>query len=127
MRGLNLFVVWVLSGTPVQVLFQFHALFLYLSVEELNGNNKIQNMAFTEKNIKYADLIVPIKKCPLGESVSDCPFTNYWKIEDVEKQILLVDELPEEKLDELRAFHRKCLNIKIERAQEESARIYENF
>jgi hypothetical protein len=83
-------------------------------------------MAFTEKNIKYADLIVPFTKCPLGEPISDCPFTDYWKMEDEEKQILLVDELPEEKLDELRAFHRKCLNIKIRAAQENSARIYEN-
>lgn len=84
-------------------------------------------MAFSEKNIKYADLIVPFIKCPLGEAVANCPFIDYWKIGDEEKQIGLVDELPEEKLDELRAFHRKCLTIKIEKTQNESARIYENI
>jgi hypothetical protein len=84
-------------------------------------------MAFTEKNIKYADLIVPFTKCPLGEVVTDCPFVDYWKIEDPEERIRPVDELPEEKLDELRAFHLKCIKIKIERSQEESARIYKKF
>lgn len=84
-------------------------------------------MAFTKKNIKYADLIVPFTKCPLGEPVADCPFTDYWKIEDLEERIRPVDELPEEKLEKLRAFHRRCLNIKIQKAQEETARIYENI
>lgn len=84
-------------------------------------------MPFTEKNIKYADLIVPFTKCPLGDPVSDCPFIDNWKIEDLEERIQPVDDLPEEKLDKLRAFHRKCLKIKIEKAQKDSARIYENF
>lgn len=84
-------------------------------------------MAFTEKNIKYADLIVPFTKCPLGEPVNDCPFIRYWKIEDLAERIQPVDDLPEEKLDELRTFHRKCLNIKIEKAREESTRKYENM
>lgn len=84
-------------------------------------------MGFTEKNIKYADLIVPFTKCPLGEPVSDCRFVSYWKIEDLEERIRPVDDLPEEKLDELRAFHRKCLSLKIEKVQEETARKYENI
>jgi hypothetical protein len=84
-------------------------------------------MAFTEKNIKYADLIVPLKKCPLGEPVSDCPFTEFWEMKDEEKQMLLVDELPEEKLDELRIFHRKCLKLKIEAARDNTTRVYENY
>lgn len=84
-------------------------------------------MAFTEKNIEYADLIVPFTKCPLGEAVADCPFIAYWKMEDEDKQIALVDQLPEEKLDELRAFHGKCLRVKIDAARDNTTRIYENF
>ncbi len=84
-------------------------------------------MAFPEKYIKYADLLVALKKCPLGEPVSDCPFAEYWKIKDEEKQILLIEELPEEKLDELQVFHRKCLKLKIEQARDNTTRIYENF
>ena len=84
-------------------------------------------MTFTEKNIKYADLIVPFTKCPLGEPVPDCPFNHYWKTEDPAERIRPVDKLPEEKLDELRKFHRKCLNIKIEKAREESTRHYKNL
>jgi hypothetical protein len=84
-------------------------------------------MAFTEKNIKYADLIVPFSGCPLGEAVEDCPFTNYLKIENPSERIRPIDDLPEEKLDKLRAFHRKCLQVKIDRAQEESTRKYQNM
>jgi hypothetical protein len=46
---------------------------------------------------------------------------------DHAKRIALVDELPEEKLDELRAFHRKCLAIKIEQVRDESTRYYQNL
>lgn len=96
-----------------------------MSTRELSGFSK-HKMGFTEKNIKYADLIVPFTRCPLGEPVEDCPFISYWEIKDPAERIRPVDDLPKEKLDELRAFHRKCLNLKIERAREESTRKYEN-
>ncbi|WP_297098555.1 hypothetical protein [uncultured Draconibacterium sp.] len=81
-------------------------------------------MTFSERSIKYADLLVPIKKCPLGEAVPDCPFVEYWQIKDETKQMNLIEELPEEKLDALREFHRKCLAIKIKQAQKETAEQY---
>ena len=84
-------------------------------------------MAFTERSIRDADLIVPLAKCPLGEPVGDCPFTIYWNSMNHAKRIALVDELAEEKLDELRAFHKKCLAIKIEQARDESTRYYQNL
>lgn len=83
-------------------------------------------MTFSERSIKYADLLVPIKKCPLGEAVPDCPFVEYWQIEDETKQMNLIEELPEEKLDELREFHRKCLAKKIKQAQKISAELYKS-
>ena len=83
-------------------------------------------MIFTEKDVKYADLVVPFTKCPLGEPVKDCPFAKYWKIEDQGQLMKLIDELPEVKLDELRAFHQKCLSIKIEKAKEKTAQLYKN-
>ncbi len=81
-------------------------------------------MTFSERSIKYADLLVPIKKCPLGEAVPDCPFVEYWQIEGQAERMKLIEELPEEKLDELRDFHRKCLAKKIKQAQKESAEHY---
>lgn len=83
-------------------------------------------MTFSERSIKYADLLVPIKKCPLGETVPDCPFVEYWQIEDLTKRMNLIEELSEEKLDELRDFHRKCLAKKIKQTQKESTEHYKS-
>nr|WP_319512001.1 hypothetical protein [uncultured Draconibacterium sp.] len=83
-------------------------------------------MTFSERSIKYADLLVPIKKCPLGEAVPDCPFVEYWQIDDETKQMNLIEELPEEKLDELREFHRKCLAKKIKQARKMSEELYKS-
>jgi len=81
-------------------------------------------MTFSERSIEYADLLVPMNKCPLGEAVPDCPFAEYWKIKDRSRRAELIEELAEEKLNELRDFHRKCLAVKIEKAQEETTRHY---
>ena len=83
-------------------------------------------MTFSERSIKYADLLVPLKKCPLGEAVPDCPFVEYWQIEDLTKRMNLIEELSEAKLNELRDFHRKCLAKKIKQAQKTSAEQYKS-
>jgi len=75
-------------------------------------------MYFTEKNIKYADLVVPFTKCPFDDIESDCPFVDYWKLPSMEEQITEMGNLPEEKLEELRQHHRKCLLDKVKRIQE---------
>ena len=84
-------------------------------------------MTFSERSIEYADLLVPINKCPLGEAVPDCPFAEYWEIEDRTTRMGLIEELAEERLNELRDFHRACLNRKIENAREESSKYYKNL
>lgn len=83
-------------------------------------------MIFTEKDLKYADLVVPFTKCPLGDPIKDCPFTEYWKIEDPGERIKIIDELSDVKLDELRAFHHQCLAIKIEKAKERTVQLYKH-
>ena len=83
-------------------------------------------MILTEKDVKYADLVVPFTKCPLGDPIKDCPFMEYWKIDNQGQRIKIIDELPEEKLDKLRAFHHKCLAIKIDKAKKRTAHLYKN-
>lgn len=74
-------------------------------------------MYFTEKKIKYADLVVPFTRCPFKKVESDCPFVEYWKLASVEKQIQMIENLPEEKLESLREHHRFCQERKIKNTQ----------
>ena len=74
-------------------------------------------MYFTEKKIKYADLVVPFTKCPLKKVKNDCPFIEYWKLASVEKQVRAIEDLPEKELDLLREHHRICQERKIKNAQ----------
>ena len=83
-------------------------------------------MILSEKSIQYADLMVPFRKCPLGDAVPDCPFVEYWENEDPSYRVQVIEELPEDKLDELREFHRNCMAKKIKQAQQKSAQKYEN-
>ena len=125
LRGLYLFVAWVRDGSPLAGNATVpRSFFEIIPLRDRTGN--FYKMIFTEKDIKYADLVVPFTKCPLGEAVKDCPFMGYWEIEDQGKRIRLIDKLPEAKLDELRDFHQKCLAIKIQKARKESTLFYEN-
>ena len=83
-------------------------------------------MILSERSIKYADLMVPLRKCPLGEAVPDCPFVEYWENEDPSYRVQLIAELPEDKLDDLRDFHRNCLAAKIKQARQETAQQYKD-
>lgn len=74
-------------------------------------------MYFTEKKIKYADLVVPFTKCPFKKVEHDCPFVEYWKLASVEKQIQIIENLPEEELESLRDHHRLCQERKIKNVQ----------
>ena len=74
-------------------------------------------MYFTEKKIKHADLVVPFTKCPFKTIEHDCPFIEYWNLGSVEKQIQIIENLPEEKLEALREHHRLCQDRKIKNAQ----------
>lgn len=70
-------------------------------------------MYLTKRNIKYADLLVPFSKCPFEEVESDCPFVEYWNFSSEEEQIVAMSNLPESKLNILRAHHQKCLERKM--------------
>lgn len=74
-------------------------------------------MYFTEKKIKYADLVVPFTKCPFKKVEHDCPFIEYWKLASVENQVQAIEDLPEDELDILREHHRLCRERKIKDAQ----------
>jgi len=63
----------------------------------------------TEKIRQNADLINPISACPFGEPIAECPFIQYYGIKDERKQIEQIEVIPQEELDELRMFHRACM------------------
>jgi hypothetical protein len=63
----------------------------------------------TEKIRQNADLINPISACPFGEPIAECPFIPYYELKNEREQIMQIDEIPQEELDELRAFHRSCM------------------
>ena len=74
-------------------------------------------MNFTEKNIKYSDLVVPFTKCPFDDVEEDCPFIAYWKLTSIEKQLSEMENLPDEELEKLQQHHRKCVLSKVQRIQ----------
>lgn len=63
----------------------------------------------TEKIRQNADLINPISACPFGEPIAECPFIPFYEIKDERKQIEQIEVIPQEELDELRKFHRACM------------------
>lgn len=62
-----------------------------------------------DKNIKYADLIVPFTGCPFDQVEDDCPFVKYWNSPKLEDRVLLIAKIPENELRELQDHHRKCV------------------
>jgi len=63
----------------------------------------------TEKIRQNADLINPISACPFGEPIAECPFLPYYELKNEREQIMQIDEIPQEELNELRKFHRACM------------------
>ena len=63
----------------------------------------------TEKIRQNADLINPISACPFGEPIAECPFRPYYELNNEREQIMRIDKIPQEELDELRKFHRSCM------------------
>jgi len=59
-----------------------------------------------EKIRQNGDLINPISACPFGEPITECPFIPYYTLNNEREQIMQIDVVPQEKLDELRKFHR---------------------
>ena len=63
----------------------------------------------TEKIRQNADLINPISACPFGEPIAECPFLPYYELKNEREQIMQIDIIPQEGLNELRNFHRTCM------------------
>jgi hypothetical protein len=74
-------------------------------------------MYFTEKNIKYADLVVPFINCPFEAPEDDCPFKLYWEIPKIEDRIDAMGNLSKDELENLRDHHRQCILRQVERMQ----------
>lgn len=65
---------------------------------------------YTTKIRHNADMVNPISKCPFGEPVVECPFLPYYEMKDEQEQVAQIETIPQEKLDELRRFHRTCMH-----------------
>jgi len=66
--------------------------------------------AYTEKLLKYADLVVPATGCQFGDPVPNCPFILFHQIGNEPAQIEQITLCPSEELDKMRAFHRDCMH-----------------
>lgn len=64
---------------------------------------------YTEKIRQNADLLVPISECPFGDPIAECPFIPFYELKDEQKQMEQVEFIPQEELEELRKFHRACM------------------
>jgi len=65
---------------------------------------------YTTKIRQNADLVNPMSKCPFGEPVSECPFIPYYEMKNEREQVAQIEVIAQEKLDELRRFHRACMH-----------------
>ncbi len=63
----------------------------------------------TKKIRQNADLVNAMSKCPFGEPVADCPFIPYYEMKNERKQVAQIETISQEKLDEMRQFHRTCM------------------
>jgi hypothetical protein len=66
----------------------------------------------TRKNIKNADLISAFIRCPFGDTVEDCPFIPYYKLNNPAEQISLMNTLSDDELQQLRSHHQSCIALR---------------
>ncbi|MGD9931978.1 MAG: hypothetical protein AB7U05_18305 [Mangrovibacterium sp.] len=64
---------------------------------------------YTTKIRQNADLVNAMSKCPFGQPVADCPFMPYYAMKNERKQIEQIEVIPRKYLDEMRRFHRACM------------------
>lgn len=65
---------------------------------------------FDNKKLRQnADLVVPFTSCPFGKPINECPFIPYYELNNEREQIKQIIEIPQGKLEELRKFHRSCM------------------
>lgn len=111
--------VWVLSGASLADNTTVPRSFFEPIRTGTNRISAAYKMLFNEKYIAHADLIIPFRRCSIGKPVTDCPFVQYWTVDDTEEQEEPILNLSDIELESLRKFHRKCMLKQIERVQEE--------
>ncbi|RIH67111.1 hypothetical protein D1164_01385 [Mariniphaga sediminis] len=72
-------------------------------------------MYLTKKNIKNAEILGAMMRCPFDETVSNCPFKIYHGLNNPVKQIETFYTLPEEEVKSLQQFHRNCIRERCEK------------
>lgn len=63
----------------------------------------------TPKIRRNADLINAFSACPLGNPIPECPFRPFYALKNEREQILRIETIHQEELDQLRKFHRDCM------------------
>lgn len=64
---------------------------------------------YTKKIRQNSDLVNAMSKCPFGEPVADCPFIPFYEMKNERNQIAQIETITQEGLDEMRQFHRACM------------------
>lgn len=89
-------------------------LFVYIRLVVFNPT-KFTEMLFNHpKFCGNADLVSVIAQCPFDSPVKDCPFRLYYKLQNETLQIRELVYIPQNQLDKMRDFHRKCFNKQIQ-------------
>ena len=70
------------------------------------------------RELKYADLIVPLIGCPFGKATTKCPFVQYSQKYGFEERVNLIKTISDSELKELQTYHRACV---LQRKQDANA------
>jgi hypothetical protein len=74
---------------------------------------------YDEKYLRDADLILSFHRCMYGRAVPDCPFKKFQDAEPGDALQHPIMTLTEPELEEMRIFHRGCMERKLSQAGEE--------
>lgn len=75
-------------------------------------------MYLTQKNIKNLDIMGAFMRCPFEETIDDCPFIKYHRMNYPEKQIEAFQLLSGKEIQSLRIAHQKCMSKRIDELKE---------
>jgi hypothetical protein len=72
-------------------------------------------MYLTKENIKNAEILGAMMRCPFDKTVIDCPFIKFHRLNNPVKQIEAFYNLPKEEVQSLQQFHRNCVRERCEK------------
>lgn len=96
---------------------------LFFSIYMNNNLQKLIMTLDTPKIRKNVDLINAFTGCPMGKTLSDCPFLSYYALNDEDEQIRQIETIPQDVLDKMRAFHLDCVEHYRERRRAERSKV----